>query len=636
MFLYFCGLFVAATFFFVVMFNIRFFQDAVNGVSSFLNGIVTNESPDVQRLDRYKKLYEDVTQIIAEMQEKGEEEREDWIGRTNISQDLNQMIDILVEEEKDLKKSSRDSYDNSEQRGLCLDYLLKQHLVDTFCGIAIADNPKGCMELFTTHITRLLKEVKYPLSTTEAIQITISALMQKLVQMYQSTFVSSSMERVIILFIEVVCEKICEDPVLINAFFIKSNAGGGAAAASTGTGSAGSAATTTTTTATTSSSSPDRNSGASFSLVGPLIPHLYPSLFFLRLSFRNESSSIGRTSRQLILLLAAFPDTQISLYLTHNTQMVGLLTQNLLDAILQFDSMNSVASQMESPEDVLKHRLQFISELLSLCRSSVDCKDDPNQALVLYSAILDSILSSVLHGYIEVELLNIRFFSLFGFSHPQKRANHLQHSHCSPSSLSPSPVPFLSPHRALRSLSLRRNVPPIHFIPHSASARELQRHRRLHRHHAAFRHIAPLAAPRRLQNPFPRTLFFSFSFTLFFAFCLASLALRAAISHAVAADRSLSRQGRVALRPAGSQRRRARVRGPPALSPRSSQRGRRGRRRRVRRRAAGARADDSEAVDGGKLGSDAIGGDAGDRGAAASLRSAVLGGGRDLVQRGIG
>lgn len=264
------------------MFNIRFFQDAVSGVSSFLNGIVTNESPDVQRLDRYKKLYEDVTQIIAEMQEKGEEEREDWIGRTNISQDLNQMIDILVEEEKDLKKSSRDSYDNSEQRGLCLDYLLKQHLVDTFCGIAIADNPKGCMELFTAHITRLLKEVKYPLSTTEAIQITISALMQKLVQMYQSSFISSSMERVIILFIEVVCEKICEDPVLINAFFIKgdspssvgsatnTNANASAANAAAANASASSNA--------SSSSTSGRTSGASFSLVGPLIPHLYSPL----------------------------------------------------------------------------------------------------------------------------------------------------------------------------------------------------------------------------------------------------------------------------------------------------------------------------------------------------------------------
>lgn len=249
----------------VVMFNIRFLQDAVNGVSSFLNGIVTNESPDVQRLDRYKKLYEDVTQIIAEMQEKGEEDREDWIGRTNISQDLNQMIDILVEEEKDLKKSSRDSYDNSEQRGLCLDYLLKQHLVDAFCGIAIADNPKGCMELFTTHITRLLKEVKYPLSTTEAIQITISALMQKLVQMYQSSFISSSMERVIILFIEVVCEKICEDPVLINAFFIKNNSPSSSASAPASAPAPSSS----------SSSSPDHTAGASFSLVGPLIPHLY-------------------------------------------------------------------------------------------------------------------------------------------------------------------------------------------------------------------------------------------------------------------------------------------------------------------------------------------------------------------------
>ena len=101
--------------------------------------------------------------------------------------------------------------------------------------------------------------------------------------------------------------------------------------------------------------------------------------------------------------------------------MVGLLTQNLLDAILQFDSMNAVASQMESPEDVLKHRLQFISELLSLCRSSVDCKDDPEQALVLYSAILDSILSSVLHGYIEVELLNIRSVSSIDFTRSNER-----------------------------------------------------------------------------------------------------------------------------------------------------------------------------------------------------------------------
>ena len=130
---------------------------------------------------------------------------------------------------------------------------------------------------------------------------------------------------------------------------------------------------------------------------------------FGSLLFRSESSSLGRTSRQLILLLAAFPDTQISLYLARNTSIVKLLTQNLLDAILQFDSRDSVASQLESPDDVLKHRLQFVSELLSLCRSSVDCKDVPEHALVLYDAILESILDTVFRGYIEVELLNIRF-----------------------------------------------------------------------------------------------------------------------------------------------------------------------------------------------------------------------------------
>ena len=131
---------------------------------------------------------------------------------------------------------------------------------------------------------------------------------------------------------------------------------------------------------------------------------------FGELLSRSESSSLGRTSRQLILLLAAFPDTQISLYLARNTSIVKLLTQNLLDAILQFDSRDSVVSQLESPDDVLRHRLQFISELLSLCRSSADCKDVSEHALVLYDAILDAVLEAVLRGYIEVELLNIRFF----------------------------------------------------------------------------------------------------------------------------------------------------------------------------------------------------------------------------------
>ena len=60
-------------------------------------------------------------------------------------------------------------------------------------------------------------------------------------------------------------EKICEDPVLINAFFIKNNSPSSSASAPASAPAPSSS----------SSSSPDHTAGASFSLVGPLIPHLY-------------------------------------------------------------------------------------------------------------------------------------------------------------------------------------------------------------------------------------------------------------------------------------------------------------------------------------------------------------------------
>lgn len=177
--------------------------EAVNStVSSFLTGMVTNESPEAIRLDHFKRLFDDSLQIINEMRECSETQRGDWIRTTNVEQDLKQMVDLLVEEETASKKETRESSDDSEVPGLCMDYVVKQHVIDTLCGIAMVDNPKGSTVLITTQLTRMFREVRYPLLSSNTTHITISALIQKFMQLYSQS-ISPELETAIIQFIEV-------------------------------------------------------------------------------------------------------------------------------------------------------------------------------------------------------------------------------------------------------------------------------------------------------------------------------------------------------------------------------------------------------------------------------------------------
>ena len=177
-----------------------------------------------------------------------------------------------------------------------------------------------------------------------------------------------------------ICEKLCNDPVLINAFFIRTEED-------------------------TESSTTIK---ASFPLVEPLIPHMF--ILFIAFISRNDTSTLGHTSRQTILLLSAFPLSDITMYLTYNTPLVKLLTQNLLDVILQFNSTAAGTTQLDSPEELLRQRLSFLSELLMLCKSSADCKDKPERALLLREALLKALLEDIFQGYFEVELMSIRYY----------------------------------------------------------------------------------------------------------------------------------------------------------------------------------------------------------------------------------
>lgn len=85
-----------------------------------------------------------------------------------------------------------------------------------------------------------------------------------------------------------------------------------------------------------------------------------------------------------------------------------LLTQNLLDVVIQLSSPSD-STRLEQPDELLFQRLSFLSELLMLCKSSADCKDNPQRALVLREALLQQVLEVVLQGYFEVELMSIRW-----------------------------------------------------------------------------------------------------------------------------------------------------------------------------------------------------------------------------------
>ena len=104
--------------------------------------------------------------------------------------------------------------------------------------------------------------------------------------------------------------------------------------------------------------------------------------------------------------------TDLSIYLVHHTSLIGLLSQNLLDSILQLRDQPTDQPQSVLPEDSLRSRLLFLSELLATAKGSADCKDVPDQSLLFYQTLIDALNDTVLKGFLAVELLSIKSLSL--------------------------------------------------------------------------------------------------------------------------------------------------------------------------------------------------------------------------------
>lgn len=125
---------------------------------------------------------------------------------------------------------------------------------------------------------------------------------------------------------------------------------------------------------------------------------------------RNDSSSLGTTARKVLLLLIGNPHSGITEYLAYNTPVVKFIAQNLVEAVLQLLETNGrMEASLDLPEDVFKQRLLFVSEILQLCRNTQEFKSDEETAMVLYASLLKEIETELLKGYLEVELMCIKY-----------------------------------------------------------------------------------------------------------------------------------------------------------------------------------------------------------------------------------
>lgn len=181
------------------------FGSAVNDtLSSFISNILPSGIVGDNQLASFTEMYDDAIHTINEMRERSDADQHEWIEKTTVKQDLVQMVDVLVKEENALGKKKADSREEKEEKGSCMNYLIQNHVIDTLCGVAMIDNPRGSTALVVSMLTKLFKEVKYPLLSSEAMYVSISGLVQKLMKIYQGSGVTPDLESAIIDFVEVI------------------------------------------------------------------------------------------------------------------------------------------------------------------------------------------------------------------------------------------------------------------------------------------------------------------------------------------------------------------------------------------------------------------------------------------------
>ena len=125
------------------------------------------------------------------------------------------------------------------------------------------------------------------------------------------------------------------------------------------------------------------------------------------LTCRGEDTPLGHSTRQIILLLAAFPQTDISIYMATQTNLVESIIQDLRAVMLECSTKDE--EHFKECEQLLEKQLKFLSELLFLCSESAESKDNKDKALILRDALFETFRKVILQEYLKQELLAIQY-----------------------------------------------------------------------------------------------------------------------------------------------------------------------------------------------------------------------------------
>ncbi|KAK8791998.1 hypothetical protein WA158_005375 [Blastocystis sp. Blastoise] len=350
------------------------FWNIAHLITQNFNSIVTNlidsNNNEEGALNDFKTYWTSFKDCIVELKQKENELPADWEKQTPASSYLGDMFRIMLEEES-RAMAKRKTGEPPVEAGLCLEYFLQNKVMDELSQYAIDNNPKGVTNIVIEQLTMLFKKLRYSLLSSNKVHECISKLIDYCVNLYLTENIDKEFEKNIIFFIQVICDKVSENPLMINFFFHQG----------------------------------DDKISTSFPLVEPLLSHIY------------NVTSLGLTARKTILLLAAFPDTQLSVFLATKTQLPKYLSLGLLDIVqqvgdLSFNSRGDPEYANKEQESILstfQNRVIFISELLSICESTAMYKEEgtEEEKRVLLYAILKAIWTNVLNDHVKTELLAV-------------------------------------------------------------------------------------------------------------------------------------------------------------------------------------------------------------------------------------
>lgn len=128
---------------------------------------------------------------------------------TNIPSHLEQMLDILIQEERERE---------SGETGPCMEYLLHHKILETLYTLGKADCPPGMKQQVLGFYTKLLGRIRQPLMP----HINVHRPVQKMVRLCGEVLAAPT-ENEEIQFLCTVCAKLKQDPYLVNFFLENKN-----------------------------------------------------------------------------------------------------------------------------------------------------------------------------------------------------------------------------------------------------------------------------------------------------------------------------------------------------------------------------------------------------------------------------